>query len=568
MDGIEILIKSLETKIRALFGRLDAGLITPAQWYELMGRLVGRYSLAALMVGLGRSDLSRNDMLVSWESMSGQLEYLDAFKAQIQSAPEFKAGWESRAASYAKAIKVPYWRGRTKMLPLPAMPAQGTQCMNNCGCLWRIETINEKNGDYDCYWERHKDDSCQTCIERERQWNPLLIRGGVLVNPFVKEYIDVTLKHLAGQHDQKRHSWRYGPNVPLSRLKRQKKTGGDSEWNEYKNRARAKHGTAPAKSKQPPKPVVKQTRAQIVADKLRAIGKKFNADEKEAAYIDAVKKNNAKVAESNALFKQLKAAKASGDEALVADLSIKQKQASKECETLLKEAKKRRKEWETEKDAISFEYAAALRVDDPISLSYDMDKIGKDRAADFEKTIGAVSGMVSQKTVPTHILAGGQIPHVQITSRGPNRAQYRPADRIYQEGGWAGKYKKDEKGLLVYGPQVAIKSGGNAVLAHELGHHLEMKVPGMEKKVQDFYDKRTMGESLQSLKKIYPQSNFAWSEVTKVDKFINPYMGRKYAHGGSEIVSMGIQYLLHDPIALLNGDPDYFNFMIDLLQGE
>lgn len=210
MGKLGLLIKSLEAKLRALFRRLQAGQITPDQWYTLTARLLAKYAQAALMLGLDTDTLTPEHIRVSWELMSGQLEYLDNFKMQIQNAPEFQAGWESRAASYAKAIKVPYWKGRTQMLPLPAMPAEGTQCMNNCGCYWEINAIDAGAGDYDCYWRRGKDDSCQTCIEREKQWNPLLIRGGVLVNPFVKEFFNTGLgqavKHLAGI------------NIPLSRL--------------------------------------------------------------------------------------------------------------------------------------------------------------------------------------------------------------------------------------------------------------------------------------------------------------------------------------------------------------
>jgi len=194
MNGLDLLIKDLTNKIRAVWQRLQEGAITPNQWYTLTARLLARYAQAALMLGLGRETLTPEDIRVSWELMSGQLEYLDAFRLQIQNAAEFQAGWESRAASYAKAIKIPYWKGKTKMLPLPAMPAEGTQCLANCGCEWEIIPIDAQAGDYDCYWRRNKDDSCQTCIEREKQWSPLLIRGGVLVNPFVKEYLETGLR--------------------------------------------------------------------------------------------------------------------------------------------------------------------------------------------------------------------------------------------------------------------------------------------------------------------------------------------------------------------------------------
>lgn len=55
---------------------------------------------------------------------------------------------------------------------------EGTISHNsNCGCAWRIETLDAENGDYDCFWERSKEDSCQVCIQREHDWHPIGIRN-------------------------------------------------------------------------------------------------------------------------------------------------------------------------------------------------------------------------------------------------------------------------------------------------------------------------------------------------------------------------------------------------------
>jgi hypothetical protein len=113
--------------------------------------------------------------------VQAQFAFLDGFAIEIQDTDEYMAGWNARADMYAKSIKTPYWQGRTRMLPLPAMPAEGTQCLTNCGCSWEIVTIDEEAGDYDCYWRRGKDDSCQTCIARAQNWSPLQVRGGVLL---------------------------------------------------------------------------------------------------------------------------------------------------------------------------------------------------------------------------------------------------------------------------------------------------------------------------------------------------------------------------------------------------
>lgn len=175
------LIGSLVDALGSLFGDTQAGRLTVNQWYSLVQEKIAEYHLASFMAGNQSEivpDKAWNGLV---DQVNAQLEYLTGFKAEIQAAPEFAAGWQTRAESYAGAIKQPYWTGKTKVLPLPAMPAQGTQCMSNCGCSWDVKTIDEAKGDYDAYWRRSKDDSCQTCLEREAQWSPVQIRDGVLL---------------------------------------------------------------------------------------------------------------------------------------------------------------------------------------------------------------------------------------------------------------------------------------------------------------------------------------------------------------------------------------------------
>jgi hypothetical protein len=184
LDNVPRPLRALARKLIRLIGeqfhQLAEGLVSPAEWMDLFRRLLARYHLAAFMTGNESEVVPARAWRGLVDVVNAQFEFLRGFKLEVQSDAEFQAGWEARAESYAGAIKVPYWQGRTKVLPLPAMPAQGTQCHNNCGCAWRVVVVNEKRGDYDAYWERHKDDSCQTCIERARQWAPVRIRDGIL----------------------------------------------------------------------------------------------------------------------------------------------------------------------------------------------------------------------------------------------------------------------------------------------------------------------------------------------------------------------------------------------------
>lgn len=174
------LIQSLVDALGEIFGDLESGAITISAWLDLMREKIAEYHLASLMAGLDSEIVPERawDGLV--EQVNVQLGFLNNFKVEIQKADEYAAGWKTRAESYAGAVKQPYWFGRTRLLPLPAMPAQGTQCQNNCKCQWEIKWLDQDKGDADAYWRRHADDSCQTCLEREAQWSPVRVRDGML----------------------------------------------------------------------------------------------------------------------------------------------------------------------------------------------------------------------------------------------------------------------------------------------------------------------------------------------------------------------------------------------------
>jgi hypothetical protein len=178
---LEELIRRFEAELTTIMDTLASGELSVIDWQLQFEALIARYSAAAMMSGFGSSVLSETALRALGADVAVQFGFLDGFTLAVQDADEFSAAWRARADMYAKSIKAPYWRGKTRMIPLPAMPAEGTQCRTNCGCSWDIRTVNEEQGDYDCYWTRGKDDSCQTCIQRERDWSPLRVRGGVLL---------------------------------------------------------------------------------------------------------------------------------------------------------------------------------------------------------------------------------------------------------------------------------------------------------------------------------------------------------------------------------------------------
>lgn len=110
------------------------------------------------------------------------------------------------------------------------------------------------------------------------------------------------------------------------------------------------------------------------------------------------------------------------------------------------------------------------------------------------------------------------------------------------------------------------------VVVHEMGHILEHDDPMIRESVFDFYRRRTAGEKTTKLSEA-TGINYDDHEVTKLDKFIEPYMGKDYSvysssgkMGATEILSMGIQMFFQNPKMLAAKDPDYFDFIYAVLR--
>lgn len=103
---------------------------------------------------------------------------------------------------------------------------------------------------------------------------------------------------------------------------------------------------------------------------------------------------------------------------------------------------------------------------------------------------------------------------------------------------------------------------------HELAHWLEESDPIIHKKIQDFFEKRTAGESWQSLRDLTGNPLYGDMEVAKPDKWLHPYMGKKAGWRNSEILSMGMEMMYKAPVDFAKTDPEYFAFVYDTLRGK
>jgi len=105
-------------------------------------------------------------------------------------------------------------------------------------------------------------------------------------------------------------------------------------------------------------------------------------------------------------------------------------------------------------------------------------------------------------------------------------------------------------------------------IAHEIGHILEFNAPDVKAAAFRFLEARTKGEALTPLSTLKPGYGYEPHERARKDKFLDPYMGKDYGLQATEIVSMGIEYFFADPAALAKADPEYFDFIFELLRGK
>lgn len=126
-------------------------------------------------------------------------------------------------------------------------------------------------------------------------------------------------------------------------------------------------------------------------------------------------------------------------------------------------------------------------------------------------------------------------------------------------------------------------SRGSSVVAHEIVHHIEQSRPGLLKKAVDYRASRTAGEVPVRLSKIKPGWGYKADEVTLRDKFSEPYAGKlyreqRYVYGqgmvtsdvdrATEIMTMGVQWMVEDPLEFYRRDKDYFEFIARVMWGE
>jgi hypothetical protein len=110
------------------------------------------------------------------------------------------------------------------------------------------------------------------------------------------------------------------------------------------------------------------------------------------------------------------------------------------------------------------------------------------------------------------------------------------------------------------------KSEQKAVIFHEVGHHLEYSNPELKESANAFLQKRSTGQK-ETLRKITGNQAYKANEVALTDSFINPYVGKIYKDGSTEVISMGLERF-STPEAMKkfrDQDPEHFHYILGVL---
>jgi hypothetical protein len=106
-------------------------------------------------------------------------------------------------------------------------------------------------------------------------------------------------------------------------------------------------------------------------------------------------------------------------------------------------------------------------------------------------------------------------------------------------------------------------------VAHEYGHAIDWMLPEINELSQAFLNRRTEDEPLVSLAEIIPQGGYTDDELAKPDNFMEAYIGKRYDHSSSEVLSMGMGYLSSSGgmMAMYEQDPEYLGYILAVLSG-
>jgi len=115
--------------------------------------------------------------------------------------------------------------------------------------------------------------------------------------------------------------------------------------------------------------------------------------------------------------------------------------------------------------------------------------------------------------------------------------------------------------------RINIGYADRSTIFHEIGHHIEFESKELENAARDFVLSRAEGAP-RKLRELTGNERYEDWEEAYPDKFVNPYVGKIYENGSTEVLSMGVEHLVsvRQALRLYDADPEHFYFTVGALR--
>jgi hypothetical protein len=91
---------------------------------------------------------------------------------------------------------------------------------------------------------------------------------------------------------------------------------------------------------------------------------------------------------------------------------------------------------------------------------------------------------------------------------------------------------------------MVVRTGDIGNTVHEYTHRLQSAMPELDSLFQEIHTRRTGGDQIERLSKIYPNNGYREEEYSRKDKYINAYQGKEYNGKPKEVMTMAMEYVL------------------------
>ena len=257
--------------------------------------------------------------------------------------------------------------------------------------------------------------------------------------------------------------------------------------------------------------------------------------------------------------------------------------------------------WRTQKAPMRSDYSSYLEWNDAYDADTDVYILLRDALKDAKDAFELHNSKTQSQAlklfeIATH--APMQLEPLDILTSGTFTASHKAAKQWVENSispDIVFKNKKKEFGTRIqysgdsayYEPNKTRNAGDSfinieqgdtgAILVHELGHFIDaetkLQLPRNTATTQqrsfDFYSKRTSGDTLEKFADEFPRAGYPDDAIFKRDKWRRVYTGRYYggADQGTEILSMGMQFIYEDAIGFAQSDPEHFEFTVNAMRG-